>query len=67
MNSGITPCILNVDTRRRKMVSFRLRPFHPQGKKPRYPFDRRLDVAQGQSGREKSTPLPGTDVRSSSL
>jgi hypothetical protein len=39
------------------------RPLYPQGKSPRYPFDRRLSGPQSRSGRgseeKNSQPLPG--------
>jgi hypothetical protein len=42
------------------VVSFTPRPFYPQGKSPRYPFDRRLGGAESQSRRrgEEKKPFP---------
>jgi hypothetical protein len=62
---GIAPCILDLGTRRRWMVSFTPRPLYRRGKSPppRYPLDRRLDGLQSRSGcggEEKNfQPTPG--------
>jgi len=55
---GITPRILDLDTRWKCMVSFTRRPLYPHGKKPWYPLDRRLGGSQwrsGRGGKEKMT------------
>jgi hypothetical protein len=63
LGSGdIAPCILDLGTRWRWVVSFMPQPLYPQGKSPWYPLDRRLGGAQGQSGHssedKNSQPLP---------
>jgi hypothetical protein len=47
-SEGIAPRILNLGWRR--VESFMLRPFYPQGKSPRYPLDTRLCGPQSRSG-----------------
>jgi len=42
-SGGIAPCILNLGTRRRLVVSFM-----PQGRNPQYPYDRMLGGPQGE-------------------
>jgi hypothetical protein len=62
---GIAPRILDLGTRRRRVVSFTLRPLYPQGKCPWYPLDKRLGGLQSRSGRggeeKNSQPLPGIE------
>jgi hypothetical protein len=62
---GITPCILDLDTTWRWVVSFMLRSLYLQGKSLWYPLDRRLDGPQNRSGRggeeKNSQPLPGLE------
>jgi hypothetical protein len=53
MNGGISPRILIFGTGLRYVVSFILRSLYPPGKRPRYPFDTRLDG-----------PKAGLDVKS---
>jgi len=64
---GIVPCILDLGTRRRWVVSFTPRLLYHQGKSPWYPLCRRLGGPQsfsGRGGEEKSSqPLPGLDPR----
>jgi hypothetical protein len=64
-SGGITPCILDLGTRWRWVVSFTPRPLYLQGKSPWYPLDRKLDGPQsrpGRGGEEKnSQPLPGLE------
>jgi len=57
-NGGIAPRILN--TRLRWVVSLKLRPLYPQGKRPLYTLDRRLGGPQSRSernGEEKKSQL----------
>jgi hypothetical protein len=60
---GIAPCILDLGTRWRWVVSFTLLPVYPQGKSYMFPLDRRLCGPQSRSGRgskeRNSLPLPG--------
>jgi hypothetical protein len=64
---GTVPCILDVGTRLRWMVSFMPRPFCPQGKSPWYPLDRRLGVSQSHGMRRKiCNPYQDSNPRSSS-
>jgi hypothetical protein len=49
-SEGVAPCILDLDTRWRRVVSFMPRPLYPQGKSSRYPLDRRLGESQSSSG-----------------
>jgi hypothetical protein len=64
-SGGITPCILDFDNRRRRVVSFTRRPLYTQGKSPWYPLDRKLGGPQSRSGRggeeKNSQPLPGLE------
>jgi hypothetical protein len=64
-SGGIAPCILDLRTRWKWVVSFTPQLLYPQGKCPRYPLDRRLGGPQSQSGcggKEKiSQPLPGLE------
>jgi hypothetical protein len=64
-SGGIVPCILDLGTRWRRVVSFRRRPLYPQGKSPWYPLDRRLGGPQSRSGhggeQKNSQPLPGVE------
>jgi hypothetical protein len=59
------PCILDLSTRCRRVVSFTFRPLYRQGKSPRYPLDRRLGGPQSRSGRgaeeKNSEPPPGME------
>jgi hypothetical protein len=59
--SGVTaPRILDLSTRWRRVVGFKLRPLYLQGKSPSYPLDRRLGGPQSRSGRggkEKNSQL----------
>jgi hypothetical protein len=59
----IIPCIIDLGTRLRWVLSFMPRPLYPQGKSPWYPLDRRLGGTQRRSGRggeeKNSHPLPG--------
>jgi hypothetical protein len=46
------------------VVSFTPRPLYPQGKRPRYPLDKRLGGPQyrsGRRGKEKILPLLGLE------
>jgi len=38
----VDPCILDLGTRWRWVVSFTIWPLYPQGRSPWYPLDRRL-------------------------
>jgi hypothetical protein len=62
-SGGTAPCILNLGTRWRWMVSFTPRPLYPREKSPWYPLDRRLGGPKGRFGRggenKNSLPLPG--------
>jgi hypothetical protein len=64
-SGDITPCILDLSTRWRRVFSFTPLPLYPQGKSPWYPLDRRLGGPQswsGCSGEEKnSQSLLGLD------
>jgi len=42
--------LFNLDARWTWVVSFTTRPLYPQGKRPWYPLDRRLDGPHSQSG-----------------
>jgi hypothetical protein len=61
-NGGIAPCILDLGTRWRRVVSFTTRPLYSLGKSPWYPLDRRLDGTQNRSGlggeEKNSQPSP---------
>jgi hypothetical protein len=48
---NIAPCILDLGSRWRWMVSFTPRPLYPYGKRPWYALDRRLGGPQTRSGR----------------
>jgi hypothetical protein len=48
---SIAPLILNLDTRRKSVVSFTPRPLYNRGNSHRRPLDRRLGGPQSQSGR----------------
>jgi hypothetical protein len=48
-NGGITPCILNLSTRWRWMVSSTPRPLYPRRRSSRYPLYRRLGEPQSRS------------------
>jgi len=50
-NGGIALRILDLGTRWRWLVSFKLRPLYPQGKNPWSTLDRRLGGPQRRSGR----------------
>jgi len=50
VNRGMAPCVLNLGTRWKWVVSFTPRPLYPCGKISRYPSDRRLSVSQSRSG-----------------
>jgi hypothetical protein len=50
-SGGIVPRILDLGTRRRRVVSFTLRPLYPRENSPQYPLDRRLGVPQSLSFR----------------
>jgi hypothetical protein len=57
---------LDLGTSWRWVVSFTPRPLYPRGKRPRYPFDRRLGGLQSRSGRcggKKFLTLPGLEFR----
>jgi hypothetical protein len=64
-SGGIDLRILDLGNRWKWVVSFRLRPFYPQGKSPWYPLDKRIGGPQSQSGRgseeKNSQPLPGLE------
>jgi hypothetical protein len=64
-SGGITPRILDLGTRWRRVVSFMPLPLYLQGKSPWYPLERRLDGPQNRSGRgveeKNSQPLPGLE------
>jgi len=51
MSGGIAPRTFNVGTRRRIVVSFRIRPIYSRGKGPRYALDGRQGGSQGRCGR----------------
>jgi hypothetical protein len=58
---AIGPRILDFGTRWRLVVSFTPRPLYLQGKRPRYPLDRRLGGIQsrsGHGGEEKNSQPP---------
>jgi hypothetical protein len=60
-NGCIAPCILDLGTRWRWVVSFTPRPLYPKKKSPWYPLDRRLGGPQSRSGRggeEKNSQTP---------
>jgi hypothetical protein len=61
----MAPCVLDIGTRWRWVVSFTPRPIRPQGKSPWYPLDRRLGGPHSRSGRggeeKNSQPLPGLE------
>jgi hypothetical protein len=60
-SGGIAPCILDLGTRWKRVVSFTTRPLYPQEKSPRYPFERRLSGPQSRCGRvgeEKNSHHP---------
>jgi len=65
---AITACILNLCWM--EVVSFTLQPLYPQGKRPRYPVERRLGGYQIQSGhgdkKRRFLPLLGIEPLSSS-
>jgi hypothetical protein len=62
---GIAPCILDLGTRWRWVVSFKPQPIYPQGKSPWYPLNSRLGGLQsrsGHGGKEKNSQLlPGLE------
>jgi hypothetical protein len=62
-SGGIAPCIFDLGTRCRWVVSFMPQLLYPQGKSPWYPLDRKLGEPQSQSGRsgeeKNSQSLPG--------
>jgi hypothetical protein len=64
-NGGTAPCILDLGTTWRWVVSFTSRPLYPQGKYPWYPLDRKLGEPQSRSGRggeeKNSQPPPGIE------
>jgi len=70
-SGGTAPRIISFGSRWTWVVSFTSLPLYLRGKSSRYPLDRRLDRSQsccGRSGEDrKSLPLPGIDLRSSSL
>jgi hypothetical protein len=65
-SGGIAPCILDLGTNWRCVVSFTPRPLYAQGKSPWYPLDMRLGGPPCQSehsGEEKnSQALPGLEL-----
>jgi hypothetical protein len=59
-SEGITPCILDIGTRWKSVVSFSPLPLYPEGKSCRYPLDRRLGgplSPSGYGGEEKNSQL----------
>jgi hypothetical protein len=64
-SGGIAHEFFDLDTRRRWVVGFTLRPVYPQGKSPSYPLDGRLGEPPNSSrrgGEEKnSQPPPGIE------
>jgi hypothetical protein len=61
----IAPCILDLGTRWRWVISFKPRPLYIQGKSPWYPSDKRLGGLQRRSGRgeeKNSQPLSGLEL-----
>jgi hypothetical protein len=63
-SGGRAPCIVDLGTRWREVVSFTPLPLYPQGKSPWYQFDRRLGGPQSRSGvgeEKNSQPLPGLE------
>jgi hypothetical protein len=69
-SGGIAPCILDLCTRWRWVVSFTPRRLYPQGKRPWYPLDRRLGGPQTRSERgckEINSPPTGTRACSPAL
>jgi hypothetical protein len=64
-NGSTTPCILDLDTKWRWVLSFTPRPLYPQGKNALYSFNKESGWApepSGGSGEEKnSQPLPGLE------
>jgi hypothetical protein len=69
-SGGIAPCILELGTKWKRVVSFTPRPIYPQGKGPWFPLDRRLGGPQSRSGRggedKNSSPYLDSNSRSSS-
>jgi hypothetical protein len=66
-SGGIAPCILDLGTRWRWVVSFTTQSLYSQGKGPWCPLDRSLSGPQSQSGRggeeKNSQPRPGLEPR----
>jgi hypothetical protein len=65
VSGGIVPCILDLGSRGRWVVSFMLQLLYTWGKSPQYPLDRRLGGPQSLSwygGEEKNShPPPGIE------
>jgi hypothetical protein len=59
---GTVPRIFNFGMRQRRVVTFTRRQLYPQGKRLRYPLNRKLDGFQSRSGHsggeEKKVPVP---------
>jgi hypothetical protein len=64
-SGGIAPCILDLGTRWRWVVSFTPWPICPWGKSPWYPLDRRLGGPQSHSGHsgEKKNSQPQLGIK----
>jgi hypothetical protein len=64
-SEAIAPCILDLGTKWRCVVSFTPRPLYSQGKSSLHPLDRRLGGPQTRSGRggerKHSQTLPGLE------
>jgi hypothetical protein len=58
-SGGIAPCVLDLVTRWKRVVSFTALPLYPNRKSPWHPLDRRLGGSQSQSGHreEKNSQL----------
>jgi hypothetical protein len=64
-SGGIAPCILDVGTRCRWMVSFTPRSLYPHGKSPWYPLDMRLvGPRAGLDAVVKKIPSPCWELNS---
>jgi hypothetical protein len=68
-SGGTAPCILNLGTRWKWMVSFTPQPLYPRRKNPWNPLDKWLGELQSRCWRsgedETSQALPGIETRSS--
>jgi hypothetical protein len=53
----IDPCLLDLGTSWRWVVSFSPRSLYPRGESPQYPLNRRLSGPQNQSGRNREVKI----------